>query len=285
MKFAHACLVTILLSPFAQANDDDRWLLENIALPMRSSVQFTGGVDADGGKYYGMSTSLAARDAQIYLSANQQQFNVNTQDWSVGLGSNPQQDFSAYIEYAQAGNSDVLETRDVNVETLGYVDAWQFMLGYQTGEVEFILPPTQVTQQRSVLVERSAWHYGVGYTGELLYATLEQRSFDYEKNRAAITGNAIITQIIRTYFRQQVASSASAYADVQTDVTLGAQGDVYGLEIILSRIISIVESAQTDYAHVLLSRNMSESIRLGVEWNKPLDEGVTSVGLNLDWRW
>ena len=274
MKTGFYCIVTILLCPPAYAQGDDFWLMQNAAPATTSSLQQNTGTDFDGGQYYGLAASVSMAEAQLYIRANQQHFDIESSDGSVGLGSNPQKDFSARVDYAWTGNSGELETRDVQLETTTYIHAWYIMLGYQTGEVEKTFPNLQ--RRPPAVIDRTALYYGVGWSGAMFYSAVEHRQYDYEKNISALL------QYIR---RPQVLNQAATLAEKATNLRLGAEGKKYGLDINFSRITSALDLKGNDYLTVIATQHVSNQFSLALQVDKPLDAGDSTVGVNLAWRW
>ena len=278
MKPGLHCIITMLLCPPAYAQSDDFWLLLDAAPATTSSLQLSTGSDFDGGQYYGLTASVALgealAEAQLYISVNQQHFDIESSDGSVGLGSNPQKDFSARVDYAWSGNSGELEARDVQLETITYIHAWYIMLGYQTGEVEKTFPNLQ--RRSPAVIDRTALHYGVGWFGTLFYSAVEHRQYDYEKNISALS------QYIRW---PKILSQAATLAEKITNLRLGAEGKKYGLDINLGRITSALDLKDSDYLTVIATQHVSDRFSLALQVDKPLDTGDSTVGVNLAWRW
>ena len=283
MKTGFYGIVTILLCPPAYAQGDDFWLLLDAIPATTSSLQLNTGTDFDGGQYYGLAASIALTDVlantQLYVRANQQHFEIESSDWSLGLGSNPQKDFSARVDYAWSGNSGELEVREVQLETTTYINAWHIMLGYQTGEVEVFF--RQRLSRRSALSDRTAVHYGVGWSGSLFYSAVEHRQYDYEKNISAASDNVNLQYRLRP----QALSQATTLAEKTTNLQLGAEGKKYGLEIDLSRITSALYLKDSDYLTAMATHHVSDKFSLVLQVDKPLDDGDSSAGVNLAWRW
>jgi hypothetical protein len=281
MKSVVYGLAGLLLCPLAYAQEDDSWLMLDVAPPARSGLQLNAGSDFAGGHYYGASLSQALGAAQFYASANQQQYDVTTSDWSVGIGSNPLNDFSVRIDTAWAGDTDVLETRDKSIETSTQVAHWLFMLGYQSGEAEIFLPASPLIKRSSYTVDRNAWHVGVGYNWNSISLSAEHRQFDYAENIRIAVDDTSIRNLIRTY----VLSQAEALADQQTRVRFGAVDNNNGLDISLSRITSAIDLIASDYVTLVLTHYFAEDFSLGVQWEKPLDTGNATLGVNAGWQW
>ena len=285
MKTGFYSIVTILLCPPAYAQGDDFWLMLDAAPATTSSLQVNSGSDFDGGQYYGLAASIALTDvlanAQLYVRANQQHFDIESSDWSLGLGSNPQKDFSARVDYAWSGNSGELEARDVLLETTTYIHAWHIMLGYQTGEVEVFFRNLQHLLRRSAISDRTALHYGVGWSGSLFYSAVEHRQYDYEKNISAVSDSAFLQYILRP----QALNQAATLAEKATNLRLGAEGKKYGMDINLSRITSALDLKDNDYLTVIATQHVSDPFSLALQVDKPLDAGDSTVGVNLVWRW
>ena len=279
MKTGFHWIVTILLCPPAYAQGDDFWLMLNAAPATTSSLQLNTGTDSDGGQYYGLAASVSMAEAQLYIRANQQHFDIESSDGSVGLGSNPQKDFSARVDYAWSGNSGELEAREVQLETTTYINAWHIMLGYQTGEVEVFF--RQRLSRRSALSDRTAVHYGVGWSGSLFYSAVEHRQYDYEKNISAALDNVNLQYRLRPQALSQVAT----LAEKTTNLQLGAEGKKYGLDINLSRITSALDLKDNDFLTAIATQHVSDTFALALQLDKPLDDGVSTVGVNLAWRW
>ena len=179
-KFRTLCLVWLIVfaSRLIAAEDDDFWLLPDLSPSPApaSSLQLSAGGDANSGQYYGFDMALATYLGQVYLAANKQQFDVESTDWSAGWGSDPEQTVSAKIEANDSNISSLLETQDVLLEATYRPQQWNDFLGYQTGEVD--IPLGMLT---AIKVDRTAWHYGFGYSGENVYWLLDHWHFDYEK--------------------------------------------------------------------------------------------------------
>lgn len=281
MKSVVYGLAGLLLCQLAYAQEDDFWLMLDVAPPARSGLQLSAGSDFAGGHYSGATLSQALGAAQIYASANQQQYDVTTSDWSVGIGSNPLNDFSVRIDTAWTGDTDVLETRDNIIETSTKLAHWLFLLGYQSGEAEIFLPASPLIKRSSYTVDRSAWHVGVGYNWNIVSLSVEHRRFDYAENIRIAANDTSIRNLIRSY----VLSQAESLADQQTSVRLGIINNNNGMDIQFNRITSAIDLIASDYVTIVATHYFAEDFSLGLQWEKPLDMGNATLGVNAGWQW
>jgi hypothetical protein len=281
VKTAVPHIIILSLMQPVSAQEDDFWLMMDSETAARSSLYVNAGVAAEDGHYYGVATSLALSEAQFYLSANQQNFEIDTSQWSLGLGTNPFNKFSVRIDTAWTENNDILATTDVYIDTAYQSGKWRYILGYQAGEVEISVQTLLRRQSTSVFVDRTAWHYGIGYAGNLGYWQIEQRSFDYAEDISAIPDSTSLQDIRQA----QAFSQATTLADQQTGLRLGTGSKKYAAEIAYNRIRYAIDLTTSDYLTVILSREMSEGFSLSLQWDEPLDEGVTTAGLIAGWWW
>ena len=275
-------LVLILFAPCAYAVDDDFWLAlddddqDYDTQTGRSSLQLSVGGDAADGRYYQLQSSLAVKRLQVYLSASQQNYVEQTRYFGLGIGTDTQQDISARIEYKNSAREDRMETRDVLLEAFASKANWNFTLGYQPGEVEILL-----AQFPSFIIERFAWHYGLGYSGKMMYAQVDHWAYDYVRQNRLRTNSTLLNFILA----RPVLSEAQTLAHKQTGATFGLQGDKYGAEIQITQIESAVDGAVTEYLTLTASKFISRKISASLQWDKPLDDSIASVGVAVNWRW
>ena len=279
-KFRTLCLVWLIVfaSRLVAAEDDDFWLLPDLSPgpAPASSLQLSAGGDANNGQYYGFDTALATHLGQLYLAATKQQFVVESTDWSAGWGTDPEQLVSAKIEASDSSITSQLETRDVLLEANYQPQQWNVFLGYQSGDVE--IPLGTFT---TITVDRTAWHYGLGYSGQYFYWLLDHWQFDYEKRNRLNVNNIKL----KYFLLQRAKSTAQSLALETNHVQVGVQSSVYGLELNMTRIESVINNEINDYFTIIASRNMSAQWTLSAQWDKPLDAGDASMGLIVNWRW
>ncbi|MBI3187457.1 MAG: hypothetical protein HYZ31_06310 [Gammaproteobacteria bacterium] len=280
MKSLVYSLAGLLLCQMVYAQDDDFWLTLDDE-PARSGLLVNAGSDLDGARYYGVSLSQAVDAAQLYVSGNKQRYAVTTSDWSVGVGSNPFNDFSVRVDVAWSGKTEVLETRDNIIESTTRYNSWLFLLGYQYGEAEIFLPRSQLIQRRSFEVDRTAWHTGLGYSWMLVSMRLEHRQFDYAENIRIAENITSLRNLIRTF----VLNQAEALADKQTSVSIDVIKNNIGVDARFSRITSAIDLKSSDYATVEATYYFDADYSLAVQWDKALESDTATVGVNVGWQW
>jgi hypothetical protein len=251
-------------------------MLDAEAVP-RSSARMSVGSDFNDSEYYGVQTSIALKEAQIYLAANRQSYEIESSSSSFGIGSSPLSRYSVYVEASQSEIANSLSTRDILVELSFNPDYRYFTLGYQPGEIE-IISATLLPGD----IERSAWHIGMGISGELFYGYLDHWQFYYNRrDRLIIFEDSILKQILK----KRILALVRTLAEQETGIELGFQGTRYEIAFIYNRVTSVVDDEVSDYVAVTLSRKLNRTLSLSLLVDKPVEDGEVSMGIAVDWRW
>lgn len=274
-----------MLLPAAAAEsleDDDFWLLLDYEEPLQNALWLYGGVDEQGGGYYGASGDLAIIDALHFnFAVTEQNYAVETVDLRGGFSGAINRNFSWSVLRKFWGKPDKLEKNDTAFSLSFYYRRFNLRGAYETGDVEIFLRPSPFIRRDSVSIEHLAYELGAGYSWPVFYTRIGYKQHEYDKDLSAISRRPRLFLSFDAVSLQQ----ATALADFEASILLGLNSQGMIAELFVSRIKSAIFEDINTYATLRLAKGLSRQLELGLDFELPVNEVPFSAGLSLGVMW
>ncbi len=208
--------------------------------------------------------------------------NYTTRSAQLGLGSTQTGTLSWHIAGSFWGKRQTVETRDLQAEiTYRTSHNWHSSVILESGKLELFLRPDFSNQVTSLSSNRTALGLRIGSdsgTGRWWLSYLKRR---YQRDLPRIN----ISRLLQ--FRLQSIALDQVYALSSDEYTLAYQWFMRNgsLTLELSRITSIVDSSDSDFATVNHRYYLTDSVSLNSSILLSIDDDFRSINLGLGFNW